>query len=173
MAAMLEDASRVQHVDTVRVADGGEAMRDEQHRAARAQFTNPLKQVVLRSSAHGGGRLVEYLQRRPTEEGPGQSDLLPLSDRQIVAAFEDGTQHGPVLVGQATNERIGARPGRGLLDRLFVFDALEPAVTDVLADREPDWPSSWNTTATIFRTESGSISAVSAPSHRMRPADGV
>lgn len=98
--ALLDDPAAVHDQDPIGVADGREAVRDEQHGATRGQRSQPLEQVVLSSWVQRCRRLIQDQEPAVSVERPGQRDPLPLATRQVGAVLELAAQHGLETVGQ-------------------------------------------------------------------------
>ena len=108
-------------------------MRDQHDRAPLEQLAHPLEETALGARVERGRRLVEDHERCVAEEGAGEGDPLPLSDREVEAARELSPQHRLVALGQGREELIRVRALRGLDDRVHVVDSLPPPQTDVLS----------------------------------------
>src|SRR2546423_3830452 len=118
MRAALDDPTLVQDVDAVRRADAREAMRDEKHGAAAEQVAHPREEIMLGARIECGGRLVEDDKRSIPEEGAGERDALPLTDRDVLPAHEIRAEDRVVRVGPRLHEGIGAGALRWAPDRL-------------------------------------------------------
>ena len=92
----LSTSALVHHDDPVRLLDGAQTMRDQQHRLVAAQsFERPVQQrfglhVDLR------GRLVQHHDRRILQQGPGDGESLRLPAAQRHALVAD---HGVQTAG--------------------------------------------------------------------------
>ncbi len=112
----------------VRLADGGEAVGDDEARAAAHQARKRLLDAHLRARVDGGGRLVEDQHRRQAEHHAGNAEQLLLSLRDVAAVFGDNRV---VAVGQAADEAV-RMGGLGRCKDLLV-GGVRLAVGDVLA----------------------------------------
>src|SRR5690606_10878270 len=126
----------MQHVDAIRVADGGEPMRDEQHRPPPEQVPNTLEQRVFGLGVERGGRLVEHDEGGVPEERPRQRHALPLSERQLASARVLLGQDRVVPFRQRRDERVGSRGPCGVADVPHLVDPFMPPQPDVLGGRE-------------------------------------
>src|SRR5690606_19614907 len=76
--AVLHDPPLVEDQDTVRVADGGEAVGDDERGAAFEEPGQRLLHERLALGVERRGGLVEEQQRRILQERPGDGDALAL-----------------------------------------------------------------------------------------------
>lgn len=74
----LHDAAVFQHHDAVRVAHGGEPVRDDKRRAAGHQRVHAALHELLRVRINRGGGLVEDQYRRVGHGGTCNGQQLPL-----------------------------------------------------------------------------------------------
>src|SRR5207248_11464419 len=89
VGAALHDLPVLHDEDLVRAADGREAVRDHERRAATPQRTQPVLdgRLALRVEARGG--LVEDQDPRIGEDRPRDRDPLALAARQLDASLPD------------------------------------------------------------------------------------
>ena len=104
MGATLDDLAVVQHHDAVGVADGGQAVGDDEDGSSLHQRIHTGLHLGLGVGIDGGGGLVQNHYRGIGHGGPGNGNQLPL------ALGEAGTvsgEHGVVAVGQPGDEVVG------------------------------------------------------------------
>ena len=127
MGALLADHAVPDDQDAVGVADGREAMGDNQGGAPLGQLVKGPLDLGLRHAVQGGGGLVQNQHRRVLEENPGDGNAL------FLPAGEEGpplAHVGLEAVGHGHDIVIDLRPlGRG--DHL-VHRGAGTAVADVL-----------------------------------------
>lgn len=124
-----DDAALVHDVDAVGVADRGEAVGDDDHRAVGGEASQGALDGGLGLVVHGGGGLVEDHDRGVLEDRAGQGDPLPLSAGERGTAFTD---QGVVAVRQRRDEGVGLGHGSG--PEHFLVRGCEAAVADVVRD---------------------------------------
>src|SRR5882757_3444240 len=86
--AKLDDLSAFKHTDTIGMADGGEAMRDQDGRAMPRRGEQPIEDLRFPAHVKLRGWLVEQHDTGTKRDGcqrPGERDALPLAARQIGA----------------------------------------------------------------------------------------
>src|SRR3546814_7262042 len=74
VAALLDDAPVVHHVDDVGRDHGGEAVGDDEGGAPADQLSQRLLNMALRLAVEGGGRLVEQQDGGVLQHGAGDGD---------------------------------------------------------------------------------------------------
>ena len=79
MCSALDDAAVLQNDDQVGVADGREAVGDDQGSTPTHQARECVLDEPLAFRVEGGSGFVEDEQGRILEHGPGDGDALPLS----------------------------------------------------------------------------------------------
>jgi len=90
VAALLHDAAFVQDDDAVHVADGGEAVGDDDRRAPAHQLAQRVLDQRLRLRIHAAGRFIEDQQDLRIEgDGPREGEQLLLADGKARAALVD------------------------------------------------------------------------------------
>ena len=89
MAAALHDAAVVQHQDAIGADHAGQAVRQDQRRAALHQPVERLLDHGLVLGVDGGQRLVENQDRGIPQQRAGDGDALALSAGERGAAFAD------------------------------------------------------------------------------------
>src|SRR5439155_32942 len=112
-AAPLGDAPRVDAEDAVGVAQGGEAVRDDEHRAAAHEVGQRLLHHELALGVEVRGRLVQDQDRRIFQEGARDGEPLALPAREPHAALAD---ERVVAVGAGEDEVLRVRLARGARD---------------------------------------------------------
>ena len=128
MVAHLDDAPFLQSDDLVGVADGAQAVGDDQRRAAPQHRFQRLLDQVLRLGVHRRGGLVQDEDTGVGQDGPRQRQPLFLAPAQLDAPLAD---LGVVAFGQRLDELVGVgRLGGG--DKLLVA-GVRLAVEQVLA----------------------------------------
>ena len=97
MAALLDDAPGGQHDDAVGPGGGGQAVGDDDGRAAPGQRAHGRGDPGLAAKVEVGGRLVEEEDGGVDEPGPGQGEQLALAARQSTAPARGSgcRSHGP------------------------------------------------------------------------------
>ena len=135
MRALLDDVAVLHDEDQIGIADGRQAMRDDERRAPLAERGHRLLQQQLGAGVDRRRRLVEDQHRRAGDERARDGDELPLSGRDVGGVF---VEHGVVALGQRVHELVDARGDSGLGD-LVVGGALA-AVADVVADGTGEQP---------------------------------
>ena len=114
MGAELDDPTVLEHADAVGVADGREAVRDQDRGAVAGGGQDALEDLGLAAHVELGGRLVEQHDAGATahrRQGPGQRDALPLAAGQVGAALVALGQDG-VELGQTGRPRPRPAPRR-------------------------------------------------------------
>ena len=129
VAAMLNELTALENEDAVGVADGGEAVSDDDGCAADSDLFERALDEGLGLVVDRGGGLVEDQDGRVFENGARNGDALALSAGELLSALADD---GVVAVRQGHDEvvRFGDLGG---LDNLLV-GGVEGAIGDVLAD---------------------------------------
>ena len=114
------DAALVQHDDLIAIADGGQAVGDDD--AGDAALCDGVDDLVLRLRVQGGRRLVHDADGRILGEGAGDFEPLALAAGQVAAAVQQ-------LVRKAALARVdvveNVRVARGQ-DDLEILDAVVP-----------------------------------------------
>src|SRR5437867_798423 len=114
--AELDHLAVLQHADPIGVADGREAVRDQDRRGAPSGGEDAVEDLGLAADVELSRRLVEQHQPGAETHGaqrPRQRDALPLAARQLRAAGVAAGQHR-VESGEAR----GTGRGERLLDRV-------------------------------------------------------
>src|SRR5262245_51590856 len=83
VGALLDDMTVIEHHQAVEPRDGGEAMRDRDHRLAGHESAEALLDGGLDLAVERRGRLVEHQDRRVLEDDAGDRDALALSAREL------------------------------------------------------------------------------------------
>ena len=89
MRALLDNALVGQDEDLVRVADGGQAVRDGERRSSLHQLFERLLHEVFGLVVQRAGRFVEDQDRRIFQKHPRDGDALLLSAGEADAALAD------------------------------------------------------------------------------------
>src|ERR1700687_2783864 len=92
----------MQYGDTVGIADGGDAVRDENGRAAAHDVAQMIENLVFGVSVDAGERVVEDENLGIADESAGNGGALLLSAGERDAAFSD---HGVVAFGEGFDVR--------------------------------------------------------------------
>ena len=90
VCAELDDLSVLEHADAVRLADGGEPVRDQDRRALTGRGEDAVEDLGLATHVELRGRLVEEHHAGAEvdrAERTGEGDPLPLTARQVGAAL--------------------------------------------------------------------------------------
>ena len=83
------DASALEHDDAVGVAHGGEAMGDDERRAAAREMLEGLRDLALAFGVERARRFVEQQDRAVGEERARDRDALPLAAGELDAALAE------------------------------------------------------------------------------------
>ena len=92
VAARLDDAAAVHHVDHVGVHRGGEAMRDDDRRSAKCELAETFEPVCFGPRIERAGGLVENDDGSLAEKGACECDALPLADAELCSACEPAAE---------------------------------------------------------------------------------
>ena len=130
MPALLDDAAVAHDEDEVRLADGGQAVGDQERRAVAQQVVDGVLDKLLRLRVDGGRRLVEHEDARIGQHGARKGDQLLFARGQAVAALADVAVPALFELGR---DLIGRNGPRRCLD--LGVRGVQTAVADVLADR--------------------------------------
>ena len=117
MRAILDHPALVDGDDAVALADGREAMRNDDDGAPPHDLAHIFLDDAFALVIEGTGRLVKNENARIGDQGAGDGDALALPAREACAALAD---HRVVAVGQFQDEVMGTRQFRGrddLIDR--------------------------------------------------------
>src|SRR5699024_6802402 len=136
--ALLHDATLLHDDDDVGVADGGEAVRDDEGGAARAQFIHRLLDEHLSAGVDRAGGLVQDEDLGVGEEGPGDGQQLALPGGEGGRILVDDRV---VSLGEGADELVDVGgPGGG--EELLPGDlaAFGHAVAKVLLDGPGEEP---------------------------------
>src|SRR5262249_36590229 len=128
--AALDDLAALEHQNLNCAADGREAVRNDERRAAAAQRPQAVLNERLALAVEARGRFVEQQDARVRENRARDRDALALAARQPHAALTDD---GVVLLLEAVDELVGVRDSTDALD--VGLRRVRCAVRDVLADR--------------------------------------
>ena len=135
MAALLDDVAVLHDQDGVGVADRGQAVSDDEARAALAQRVHRLLDQQLRAGVHAAGGLIEDEHGRVGHEGPRDREQLALAGGDVRGVL---LQNRVVALRQGLDDVVDEARPRGGLDLLITGPG--PPVADVLADRAGEQP---------------------------------
>src|SRR5579859_3758461 len=79
MGPQLHDSSCVQHGNSVRIADGGDAVRDKDSRTALHDLAQVVQDLFFRVGVHAGKSVIEDEYSRIANDGAGDGGTLFLS----------------------------------------------------------------------------------------------
>ncbi len=116
MLALLHDVAVVHHQDQVGVADGGQAMGDDEAGAALHQGVHRLLDQHLGVGIHRTGGFVQDQDRGVGQDGAGDGQQLHLALRDVGGLF---VEHHVVAIRQGADEVVGVG-GLGGGDHLLV-----------------------------------------------------
>ena len=105
-AVAFADPAVVDDHDLVGVADGGEAVGDDEDGAADAQAFQRFLHFGFAFGVERAGGFVEQQQRRVFQDGAGDADALALAARQPHTSF---AQESVVALGQGADEVVRVR----------------------------------------------------------------
>ena len=129
MGALFDDAAVFEHDDLAGAFDRGEAVGDDDRRAAGEQPPQAGLDARLGVDVDVGGGLVEDEDPRVGDEGAGEGDELALAGGELDAALAD---LGVVALLERADEGVGADGAGGGAD--LVDGRVRPAEGDVLGD---------------------------------------
>src|SRR5882724_12817351 len=89
MRAQFHDASFMQHSDAVSIADGGDAVRNEDGGAVAHHFTQVVKDCFFRVSIHAGKSVIQDENTRVAYDGARNRATLFLSAGKRDTALTD------------------------------------------------------------------------------------
>ena len=111
MGSAFDDLPILQHQHLVRVADGAEAMGDDEGGAPGHQLLQRRLNLTLGAGVHAAGGLVQDEDAGIGQHGPGDGEKLALALAQARAPL---AQHGVITLGQSFDEIVGVGQfGRG------------------------------------------------------------
>src|SRR5882672_862801 len=110
MPTGFHDASLFQNMYDISVHRGGKAMSDDDGRAPGSKATEPLEPISFGPRIERAGWLVQYDNRRASQEGPSQRYALPLPGAQLHTAHKPLPQKALVSSRQPRDNLF--RPGR-------------------------------------------------------------
>ena len=120
----------VENHDDVGVLDGGQTVRDDEHRAALHQLIHAALHDGLGARVDGAGRLVEDHHRRVGDRRASDGDELALALREVRAVVG---QQCVVALRQACDEVV--RAGEPCRRAALLVRCVQTAVADVLHHR--------------------------------------
>ena len=130
MLAALDDFAGAEHEHLVGIANGAQAVGNDETGAAGQQFVQSNLNLALGARVHAGRRFIQDQDVRIAQRraGDGQKLALPLAETAAALA-----QQSLIAIGQALDELVGLhQPGRG--DH-FVIAGFGFAVANVVHDR--------------------------------------
>ena len=130
MRALLDDAALVHDEDQVGMADGGQAVRDEEGGAPAQQALDGVLDELLGAGVDGAGGLVQHEDARIAQHGAGEGDQLLFAGGEAVAALADV---GEVAAVELVYDGVGGDGLGGGADLLV--GGVQAAVADVVHDR--------------------------------------
>ena len=104
MRALLDQLTMVEDADEIRIADGAEAVGDDEGGAVGAEAVKGLLDEFLGGVVEGGGRFVQQKQRRIFQQCAGDGEPLFLAAGETDAAFSG---EGVQPLGQVADEAGG------------------------------------------------------------------
>ena len=128
MAALLDNLSVFQHQNRISIADGRQAVSNNQAGASLHQLVQPFLNQYFTACIDVACRLVQDQDTRVGEQHAREGDELALAGRQGRSAL---LHHRVVPVGQFHDELVRVHGLRRRLD--FLVGGVELAVADVLA----------------------------------------
>ena len=129
MGAAFDDGATVHDDDFVGVADGGEAVGDDDAGAALHELVEGLLDDVFALGVEGTGGFVEDEDGRVFEDGAGDAETLALSATEVESTVADG---GVVALLHEGDEFVGVSHLCGMADGI---DAVVGATEgDVVGD---------------------------------------
>ena len=129
MGALLDEFAFGKDEDFIGVADGGEAVGDDEGGAAGHEALEGFVDEALGLAVEGGGGFVEEEDFGIGEDGPGDGDALALAAGEFGAA---GADEGLVAFREVGDEFVGVGLGGGGFD--FLCGGAGFAVGDVFVD---------------------------------------
>src|SRR5438552_1554907 len=139
VGAVLDHPPAREHHDPIGPPDRRESMGYDDGREAAGQVEEAVVQLGLGPHVEVRRRLVEHQHPGAAvhrEQGPRQSDALPLPSGEVDATLELTGQRGVPSRRQLAHDVERAGPGGGRLQRGRVPGALERAEADVVGDGE-------------------------------------
>ena len=130
MRALLAHLTMFHHHDQIGIGNGGQAVRNGDHRPPLPHFTQRILNVALGLGVQRARRLVQNQDAGVLQQGPRDADPLLFSARQFQPAFTD---LGIVAIGQRHHKVMDLGRPRRLLD-LFAR-RIRVAVGNVVIDR--------------------------------------
>src|SRR6476646_5731424 len=109
------DSSLLKNQDLVNLADGGEAMGDDEGGTVLHQKLQAVLNQLLRFRIEAGSRLVQNEDSRVGEDGPGNGRALLLAPGKLQSAFSDNRV---VLAVETLDKFIDMGNAAGLDDLL-------------------------------------------------------
>ena len=128
VAAALDDASVLEYHDGIRVAHGGQTVRDDKDRSAVHQTVHALLYQCLGAGIDGACRLVENHNRGIGDRCARNRDQLALTLGQVCTVVGE---HGVIALGQTADELVGV--GQLCCDLDLLVGRIQTAIADVLA----------------------------------------
>ena len=133
MAAALDYSAVVEHHNDIRILDGRETVRDNEHRSALHQLIHTALNDSLGTCIYRGGRLVEYHYRRVGDRRAGDGYQLALSLREIRTIR---CEHGIIALRQTGDKVVRTRQSGG--GAAFPVGRVELSGSDIVHHRARD-----------------------------------
>ena len=135
MGALLDYIAVAQDQDDVGVADGREAVRDDEARAVGHEGVHGALDELLGAGVDVGGCLVQDQGRSVSQNGAGNGDELPLALAEVGALLVD---HKVIAAGQGVDKVVASSGSGGGL--YLGIGGVWAAIADVLANRAVEEP---------------------------------
>ena len=103
VGSVFGDAAVVEDHDDIGILDGGQAVRDDEHRAALHQLIHAALDDGLGACVDGRGRLVEDQHGGVAEKDARDGEQLSLADRDVLGI---AVERGVVAARQGADEEI-------------------------------------------------------------------
>lgn len=130
MCAALNDLAVIDDQNLVGIADGAQAVGDDEAGAPLHQVQHRRLNMLLRARVHTAGGLIQNQNGGVGQNGAGNSQQLPLPLAQIAAPLR---QRCLVALRQAMDELIGVRQPRRR--HHFLIAGLQTAVSNIVPNR--------------------------------------
>ena len=139
--AALDDLALVHDEDQVGVADGRQAMRDDEGRAAGEQLLQRCLDELLAARVDAGGGLVQDEDARVGEQSARDAEELALTLAEVAAALAECRR---IAVREAQDEVVCVGRAGCCLD--LGVGRVEAPVADIVRDGAENRNASWSTT---------------------------
>src|SRR5215470_1064333 len=108
MTARFDNLSLMHDVNDIGMHRGGEAVRDDDRRAAECEFAKTLEPVSFGPRIERAGWFVENHDRRATQKRTRECNALPFANAQLGAAHEPTTEQRLFAIGKTRNNFLGS-----------------------------------------------------------------